>query len=294
MTDEVRNIATRKGWCPSVLKPMETMDGLLVRVKPKFSSISLQQLFGLCDLSIKYGNGLMDLTNRANFQLRGITNRSHRKLVDGLVDIGLGSRCPEVDNAPQILVSPMLSEEFRDLYRRLVALDLKDLSPKFGFVLDYFEQPRCIQYSGDIRIYLKEHDVLLALDGADAGVTVNYSEIEYQIKDMVDWFMSNRSDKFSRVSTVVSMAGCPSSFVSSPIPKEIKFKKLGPIEGGVSFALNSGQFNASQLVKVLKRASFSGNIRVTPWRALYLPNCELFDVAPYQVNEQKFFDRVNF
>ena len=164
----------------------------------------------------------------------------------------------------------MLSEEFRDLYRRLVALDLKDLSPKFGFVLDYFEQPRCIQYSGDIRIYLKEHDVLLALDGADAGVTVNYSEIEYQIKDMVDWFMSNRSDKFSRVSTVVSMAGCPPSFVSSPIPKETKFKKLGPIEGGVSFALNSGQFNASQLVKVLKRASFSGNIRVTPWRALYL------------------------
>ena len=121
MTDEVRNIASRKGWCPSVLKPMETVDGLLVRVKPKFSSISLQQLFGLCDLSLKYGNGLMDLTNRANFQLRGITNRSHRKLVDGLVDIGLGSRCPEVDNAPQILVSPMLSEEFGDLYRRLVA-----------------------------------------------------------------------------------------------------------------------------------------------------------------------------
>ena len=56
--------------------------------------------------------------------------------------------------------------------------------------MDYFDQPRCIQYSGDIRIYLKEHDVLLSLDGADAGVTVNYSDIEYQIKDMVDWFMS--------------------------------------------------------------------------------------------------------
>ena len=84
-----------------------------------------------------------------------------------------------------------------------------------------------MQYSGDIRIYLKEHDVLLALDGADAGVTVNYSDIEYQIKDMIDWFMSNRSDKFSRVSTVVSMAGCPPAFVSSPIPKETKFKNLG-------------------------------------------------------------------
>ncbi len=293
MTDRVRSIESRKGWCPSVLKPMETVDGLLVRVKPKFSSISIQQLFSLCELSVRHGNGLMDLTNRANFQLRGITNRSHRKLVDGLVEIGLGSRCPEVDNAPQILVSPMLSEDFMEFYTRLVALDLKNLSPKFGFVLDYFEQPRCLQYSGDIRIYLKQNNVLLALDGADAGVVVDYSKIEHQIKDMVDWFTANRSDKFSRVSDVVSMVGSPSSFVSSPIPKETKFKKLGSIDGGVSFALNSGQFNASQLVKVLERASFSGNIRVTPWRALYLPNCKLFDVAPYQVDEHKFFDRVN-
>ena len=122
----------------------------------------------------------------------------------------------------------MLSEEFRDLYRRLLALDLKDLSPKFGFVLDYFDQPRCMQYSGDIRIYLKEHDVLLALDGADAGVTVNYSDIEYQIKDMVDWFMSNRSDKFSRVSSVVSMAVCPAVICFIANSKETKFKNLGP------------------------------------------------------------------
>jgi sulfite reductase beta subunit-like hemoprotein len=58
--------------------------------------------------------------------------------------------------------------------------------------------------------------------------------------------------------------------------------------------LNSGQFHASQLVTVLERAYFSGNIRVTPWRALYLPNCDLFDVAPYQIDEDKFFDGVNF
>ena len=114
------------------------------------------------------------------------------------------------------------------MYRRLLALDLKDLSPKFGFVLDYFDQPRCMQYSGDIRIYLKEHDVLLALDGADAGVTVNYSDIEYQIKDMVDWFMSNRSDKFSRVSTVVSMAVVRRHLFHRQFRKKQSSKNLGP------------------------------------------------------------------
>ena len=179
------------------------------------------------------------------------------------------------------------------MYRRLVALDLQDLSPKFGFVMDYFEQPRCIQYSSDIRIYLKEHDVLLALDGADAGVTVNYSEIGIKLKIwsvvLCQIALINLAVFLLCFHGGLSVVIC---FIANS--KEIKFKNLRPIEGGVSFALNSGQFNASQLVKVLKRASFSGNIRVTPWRALYLPNCELFDVAPYQVNEQKFFDRVNF
>ena len=124
MTYEAKNNVNRKGWCPSILKPMETSDGLLVRVKPKFSTISIHQLLGLCDLSIKHGNGLIDLTNRANFQLRGITIRSHLELVDGLVELGLGSRSPEEDEAPQVLVSPMLSEEFRELSDRLLLLSL--------------------------------------------------------------------------------------------------------------------------------------------------------------------------
>ena len=294
MTSKVKNNVNRKGWCPSILKPMETSDGLLVRVKPKFSSISTDQLLGLCDLSIKHGNGLIDLTNRANFQLRGITNRSHLELVDGLVELGLGSRSPEEDEAPQVLVSPMLSEEFRELSDRLLLLGFKKLPPKFGFVMDNFEQPACLQYSGDIRIYVKPDDVLIALDNADAGVNVSYSQIEGQINNMIDWYLSNRSDEFSRVSSVVSTVGCPSSFASSPLPQEKQFKKIGFVEGGVFFALNSGQFHASQLVKVLERASFSGNIRVTPWRALYLPNCDLFDVAPFQIDEDKIFDGVSF
>ena len=165
-------------------------------------------------------------------------------MVDGLVELGLGSRSPEDDEAPQVLVSPMLSEEFRELSDRLLLLRFKKLPPKFGFVMDNYGQPACLQYSGDIRIYVKPDDVLIALDNAGAGVNVSYSQIEGQIRNMIDWYMSNRLDEFSRVSSVVSTVGCPSSFASSPLPQEKQFKKIGFVEGGVFFALNSGQFHA--------------------------------------------------
>ena len=60
-----------RGWCPGALRPMLSGDGMLLRVRPMLGEVSAEAMRGLCDLAGRHGNGLIDLTSRANLQLRG-------------------------------------------------------------------------------------------------------------------------------------------------------------------------------------------------------------------------------
>ena len=62
-----------KGWCPGVLRPMPSGDGLIVRVRPWGGAFSLERRAALADIAERLGNGHIDLTRRANLQIRGLT-----------------------------------------------------------------------------------------------------------------------------------------------------------------------------------------------------------------------------
>src|SRR5690349_12873042 len=78
-----------KGWCPGALRPMLSGDGLVVRVRPHGGRLSSAQAAGIAELSTRFGNGLIDVTNRANLQLRGITDRTHEPLMQALARFDL-------------------------------------------------------------------------------------------------------------------------------------------------------------------------------------------------------------
>ena len=73
-----------RGWCPGAHRPMQSVDGLVVRVRPPLGALNADQARGLADLSDRFGNGLIDLTNRANLQLRGVTQAGHAPLLSEL------------------------------------------------------------------------------------------------------------------------------------------------------------------------------------------------------------------
>ncbi len=78
----------RKGWCPGALKPMETGDGLLARVRAPRGRLSLDQAAALADAAIACGNGAIGLTARANLHLRGLSQRTLPNLHARLEDAG--------------------------------------------------------------------------------------------------------------------------------------------------------------------------------------------------------------
>ncbi|MGB3388446.1 MAG: precorrin-3B synthase, partial [Pseudaminobacter sp.] len=47
----------RRGACPSISRPMQTGDGLLVRLNLVARSLSPKALIGLCESALRPGNG---------------------------------------------------------------------------------------------------------------------------------------------------------------------------------------------------------------------------------------------
>ncbi len=77
-----------KGWCPSLEKPMESGDGLLVRIPIKFGRTQADIARKIAEFSIKYGNGHLDLSNRGNLQLRGVKSETYEPLKAELAKLG--------------------------------------------------------------------------------------------------------------------------------------------------------------------------------------------------------------
>lgn len=66
----------RRGACPALSTPMQTGDGLLVRLLPVAQGLTPGQLIGLSESAERHGNGLIEITSRGSIQIRGLTARS--------------------------------------------------------------------------------------------------------------------------------------------------------------------------------------------------------------------------
>ena len=58
---------------------MQSGDGLVVRMRPRGGRLSAAQAAGIAELAERYGNGLIDLTSRANLQIRGVSEDELRR-----------------------------------------------------------------------------------------------------------------------------------------------------------------------------------------------------------------------
>lgn len=107
--------ALRRGWCPSTLRPMETGDGWLVRLHPPGGRLTSTQLRRVAELAQAHGNGLIEISARANPQLRGVTAQSHPLLVEALLSDGLADESEHDGPQKLVLTSPLAGHDPTEL-----------------------------------------------------------------------------------------------------------------------------------------------------------------------------------
>jgi precorrin-3B synthase len=139
--------AAVKGWCPGALRPMPTGDGLLVRVRISAGRLSLDQAEALASCARDCGNGTIEISSRANLQLRGVAETKLAELQTRLAVLGLIDADPATERVRNIVASPLSDvdpEAILDVGPVVAALEarlavdehLRALPGKFGFVID--------------------------------------------------------------------------------------------------------------------------------------------------------------
>lgn len=255
-----------KGWCPGALRPMMSGDGLVVRVRPFGGRLSAGQAKGLARLANRYGNGLLDLSSRANLQLRGITEDAHSSVIKGLQELALVDPLLETEQRRNILVQPFwqMGDETQrlaaKLERALAQHDAPELPGKFGFAVDTGPVPVLQNASADIRLERSaEGGLLLAADGMDLAKNVSSESAIDEAIALAHWFAAQRG-RHRRMSALVAKMRIPEMEIRRQVGKE----NTGPMacDTGVLCGLELGQISAATLEKL----AAEGALRMTPWR----------------------------
>jgi precorrin-3B synthase len=146
---------------------MASGDGLIVRVHPGLAELGSQRVHTLVALAERHGNGQIDVTRRANLQLRGISERALPALQQALVDSGWAAAKQAGERHFALLASPLLALDAKNAPLMFVAQELERallssaapslLHPKLCIAIDDVERTLRDQ-AFDLALWPSAHD----------------------------------------------------------------------------------------------------------------------------------------
>jgi precorrin-3B synthase len=171
--------AQRRGACPGLSAPMQTGDGLLVRLLP-VGTVALTAFAELCAAARTFGNGIIEVTARGSVQVRGLDAASAPRFAAAIGALGIAAE----DGIP-VHVGPLTGLDpdemidagklAADLRRALAHNTLASrLSPKVSVTIDDGGLLSLDELAADVRLRAEpmNGDVALAVnvggDGASA------------------------------------------------------------------------------------------------------------------------------
>jgi precorrin-3B synthase len=281
-----------KGWCPGALRPMQSGDGLVVRVRPFGGRLDAAQIAGLAHLAERHGNGLIDVTSRANLQIRGVSDTSHRLLLDGLAELALLDPDADTESRRNILVTPFwrTGDETQALAAELeeaLADSALELPTKFGFAIDDGTSRVLAGDSADVRI---ERDrtggLLVRANGAKHGRSVARGEAVTAALALADWFVRSGGARDGRGRMAAHLAAgvvLPDVLRGEAEPAPIMAAaRPGLYPQGAMVGVAFGQMPHATLNQF---AGCGHALRMTPWRMVLSEGKRVMPAAAELITE---------
>ena len=278
-----------RGWCPGALRPMLSGDGWVVRVRPPLGRLTQAQAAGIADLARRYGNGLIDLSSRANLQIRGVTEAGHSPLIEGLRTLSLADPDAATEARRNIVLTPFWEQDDdshrigTDLARLLAAPDAPDLPGKFGFAVDAGGTPvlRCLP--ADIVVERGPTGLTLRAAGAASGKPVTARTAAAEAIALARWFHASGGARDGRGRMARHLAAgalLPKGFTHAT-DRVAPVTTPGPCRAGWLAALAFGQCPAETLAAL----AALGPLRTTPWRMLLIEGLSMRPDIPGLIDD---------
>jgi precorrin-3B synthase len=270
-----------QGWCPGALRPMESGDGLVVRVRPPLGRLTPDQARGLAAAAHVHGNGLIDLSARGNVQMRGVTDASHPALIADLRVLNLIDVDPVEEARRNIVITPFADAETMRLASVLAGAlgRMPPLPGKFGFVVDSGPLPVLADISGDIRLErAADGRLLIRCDGAALGAPV--ADVAAAAVELARWFVAagGVSDGRGRMAALIGRSVRPKDALTGTVAPAAKAvpPQPGLVAEGALVAVAFGQMRAETLAELADL----GPLRMTPWRMLLIEGVSVMPALP--------------
>ncbi len=133
--------------CPGLFQPSAAQDGLLLRLRIPGGLLTVPQCEAIADLADQFGGGYVEVTNRANVQIRELQAGIATAMLERLQTLELAAPIAAVDSLRNIMGSPTAGIDRQQLLdtRPFVAAwnrylttrpDFAVLSPKFSVCFD--------------------------------------------------------------------------------------------------------------------------------------------------------------
>src|SRR5687768_3366523 len=278
-----------RGWCPGIIRPMPSGDGLIVRVRPRCGAFSLETAAALADLAQRLGNGHIDLTRRANLQLRGLTEDRLPELRTELATLGLLDPDAETEAVRNVMVAPLAGlDPAQTIDVRPIALAIDDaltsdkrlhaLPGKFGLLVDG---------GGAVPIASERADICLAAAGDALAFGLDTAKGTHWLGTLPPSQAAETAIAAAHAFVVVATRGRMRG-LSEPAFADVQAavaprlspmtglpavggRRLGRLGGAVGVAAPFGRLEAGQLRQLVKLAADAGaaDLRLSPWRAVY-------------------------
>jgi precorrin-3B synthase len=299
---------------------MQSGDGLIVRLRLAVAGrpgggLRSAQLRTLAQLARQYGNGQLEVTRRANIQLRGVGEAALATLQAQLLRHSLGAATAQAERTPALLVHPLagidprcagLARVASELERMLLAFDrAASLPAKLAIVLDAAGECAALsQLRADVRVEVSGEEPARcrlsasAADGTrqDLGVCALgdvVARVRRLLSELADY--NDRSgDARARMSEMLAADGGETNAADGgennpPLARAasvplwpsslIGFHASARNWFGLAVPFGSADASLWLAIAALSEQYGDGEIRVTPSRSLLLLGVQSADAA---------------
>jgi len=290
-----------KGWCPTLLAPMQSGDGWLARVKPSAGVVTAAAARLIAQAARRHGNGHIDLTSRGNLQVRGLTPRSAELFAEAILAKGLASADPAVEAIRNVMASPLGPDDpsaafdshalAREIEAMLAAeAALASLPPKFCILADGGGVLPLAGVTADIMVRPHGEALAVTLDGCSQAELCLRGTLAETVKALALAFLHLSAERRvppRRMAALVGEIGAGAIFaaaglMSVAMPDGASAAPCDPIgfvpipasaAGTFGVGLPLGRIETAALIGLadLSERHGDGTLRATPWRTLLLP-----------------------
>ncbi len=280
-------------------------DGLIVRVRPTGGVLDAATALALADAAERWGNERLELTTRANLQLRGISQDTLPDLLAALGDLALLDGDAAGEAVRNVVASPLAGlHADRDIRPLVAALEarlaadvaLHALPTKFGFLVDDGSEPGLEDVEADVRFASRPggHDFAIGLGGtARTAVTIGNCGADGLVARAADVavaalaLFAARPDLrrmrslLDALSPEVVARACGGVVSAGPsdagrLPRSTVGRQSFEGVSCLGLAAPFGALDAAMLrhVAFLAARTPTRELRLTPWRTILVPGFE--------------------